>query len=542
MKTLKIKELLLVLIMVIVVVVTMVGCGKTKSSAGETAENERDDNFNATGYPIVKEKITLKGFGNQNVTHKDWAELDCFNIYEEKSNIHIEWTTAPNAGYLEKKNILLASGEYPDIFYRAGLTVSDQVNYGSKGLFLPLNDLINDYAPNLKERFTELEELEKVITMPDGNIYSLPAKTSVYQNSAQYSWINADWVANVGMEMPKTLDELKTLFMAFKEQDANDNGDPNDELPYSDRSKGDALFWSLNAAFGMGNLGARGFDSYIDLDKEGNVRCLAATDNYKAKLEYIKDLYANGLIDPETFTQDIPTFTAKGEQNIIGAFFHNGSPEIIGSSQDDNFEAMPPLTNIYGKQSFNYIDPLAGSGAFALSSTNEYPRESMRWIDYYYGEEGGTLIRLGVEGLTYIDNGDGTFALTELIKNNPDGLNVPQSMGQYAIGFAGGGCPEFARESHEKARLSPVSWESYEVVKDHIDLETSITFLFTVEEQNRLNALTADIVKYIDEMRIQFVTNKASFDEWDDYIETLNKMGLEEYVEIHQASYDRWVL
>ena len=143
-----------------------------KSSAVSSEAQAEDSNFNETGYPIVNEKITITGFGNQNVTHKDWQDVYCFTKYEELSNIHIEWTTAPNQGYAEKKNVLLAGGEYPDIFYRAGLSVGDQVNYGSKGLLVPMNDLIDQYAPNLTARFEEVPDMKKCVTMPDGNIYA----------------------------------------------------------------------------------------------------------------------------------------------------------------------------------------------------------------------------------------------------------------------------------------------------------------------------------------------------------------------------------
>ncbi len=514
---------------------------ETTSEAGEDATSEEDSNFNETGYPIVNEMITLTGFGNQNVTHKDWSELYAFTEYEKMSNIHIDWTLAPNEGYTERKNVLLAGGEYPDIFYRANLTVADQLNNGSNGLFVTLNDLIDDYAPNLQARYEDYPELEKEITMPDGNIYTLPTKSNTPEGRSQKNWINARWLDNLGLEMPNTAEELKDVFTAFKEQDANGNGDPNDEFPYSDRVQGNALFYGLYATFGMGNLGTNGFTTFTDVGDDGNIRSFAVSEDFKALLYYLEDLYANGLIDPETFTQDIPAFTAKGEQDRIGAFFNNGSPEIIGAVNDEFFDAMLPLENDEGERVFNHTGPLAASGAFAISSSNPYPRESMRWIDYYYGEEGSLLMWLGEEGVSYVDNGDGTYDLTELISANPEGLNVPQSMGQFALGFAGGGCPVYVFEEYEEARLLPIVFESHEVIAPYIQLDTAITYLYTIEEQNRLNALTADIITYINEMKVAFVTGRSSIDDgWDEYVETLEGMGLQEYVDIHQASYDRW--
>lgn len=509
------------------------------ASTSSTAETE-DSNFNETGYPIVNEKITLTGFGNQNVTHKDWQDVYCFTEYEELSNIHIEWITAPNQGYAEKKSVLLAGGEYPDIFYRANLTVADQVNYGSKGLFVPLNDLIDQYAPNLKARFEELPDMKKCVTMPDGNIYTLPSKSMVTESTGEYNWINTRWLKNVGLEMPTTLAELETVLVAFKEQDANGNGDPNDEIPYSDRNSGNGILHSTFGAFGIGNLGRNVFNSYLDLDESGKIRMFAVSDSFKAQLQWINGLYEKGLIDPEMFTQDIPTFTAKGEQDQIGAFFTNSNPEIIGAQYIDDFQAAPPPANEDGTQVFNNLGTTFGSGAFAISSTNPYPRESMRWIDYYYGEEGAKLLWLGEEGVTYIDNGDGTYSMTEYVTNNPDGLNRPQAIGQYAIGWAGGACPVYTTEAFERARLTDSCFEAWDVVQPYYDVVGLASFSYTTEEQDRLNSLTADIITYVDEMKVAFITGKQSFDRWDEYVKNIETMGFEEYVEIQQAAYERW--
>jgi putative aldouronate transport system substrate-binding protein len=514
----------------------------TKAAAennGEEASPE-DDNFNATGYPIVKEKITITAFGNQNITHKNWSELYCFNAYEEISNIHIDWTTAPNQGYTEKKNVLLASGEYPDMFYRAKLQVSDLINYGSKGALMPLNDLIEKYAYNFNERAKEFPSMVKEITMPDGNIYSMPTANSSLASRSVNNWVNTRWLKNVGLDMPESYKDFEEVLTAFKEKDANGNGDASDEIPYSDRARGNSIFQSTYCSFGIGNLGNTMFNEYVDLGEDNKVRMFAVTDSFKKQLEWIKGLYDKGLLDEEMFTQDIPTFTAKGEQDLIGSFFQNNSPEIIGGKNADDFQNVGPLANDEGKKSFNNVDTMCHIGAFAISNTNKYPKESVRWVDYYYGKEGDLMIRLGKEDLTYTVNEDGSYALTDLILNNPDGLNVPQAIGQHAIAFAGGACPEYIFEEYEQARLVPATFTGWDVNAEYFDVVDLVNPSFTTEEQEQLNALTADIKTYVDESKVRFITGKMSFDDWDEYVKTIEKMGLDDYVAIYQAAYDRW--
>jgi len=160
------------------------GGGQTGSSSAG-AEAYPSSNFNPTGYPVVKEKVTLTGFANQNVNHRNWDELYCFNEYEKLSNIHIQWTTAPDQGWAERKNLMMASGDYPDIFYRCGFTIAENINYGSRGVLIPLNDLIDKYAVNIKERMNDLPDMAKAMRMPDGNIYSLPGRAQIEHNAAQ---------------------------------------------------------------------------------------------------------------------------------------------------------------------------------------------------------------------------------------------------------------------------------------------------------------------------------------------------------------------
>ena len=527
-------------VLVIAMSLAIWGNGKSGDSENSGALTGGSDNFNVTGYPIVKEKITLTAFGNQNVTHKNWDELWAFEEYEKLSNIHMEWITAPNQGYQEKKNVLLASGDYPDIFYRAKLQVSDLISYGSKGVFIPMNDLLTEYAYNFNERVAEYPEILRSITLPDGNIYALPTVNSAMASRSQNSWINTQWLNNLGLDMPTTKDDLYNTFIAFKENDANGNGNDSDEIPYSCRNQGTSIFTATYSSFNMGNLGSVAFNEYIDLDENGKVRLFAVTDNFKEQLNWIAGMYGEGLLDQEMFTQDIPTFTAKGEQNIIGAFFSNNSPEIIGGKNADDFKNIGPLANDKDVRSFNNIDPMVAHGAFAISLKNEFPKESIRWVDYYYGAEGDKQIRLGKEGLTFTYSADKGYALTDLIINNPDGLNVPQAIGQYAIAFAGGGCPEFIFEEYERGRLVKSTFEGWEVNESFLNVKDLVLFTFTTDEQEKLNALTADIKTYIDESKVAYITGSMSLNDWDKYVNTLKKMGMDEYVAIYQAAYDRW--
>src|SRR5690606_1809789 len=98
-----------------------------------------------------------------------WSE------YEKMSNMKIKFDLIPFDSLTEKRNLILAGGDYPDAFYSARLGSADLMRYGQQGVFIKLNDLIDEYAPNFKKLLDTYPDLRKGLTMPDGNIYSFPS-------------------------------------------------------------------------------------------------------------------------------------------------------------------------------------------------------------------------------------------------------------------------------------------------------------------------------------------------------------------------------
>ncbi|MEK1830296.1 extracellular solute-binding protein [Priestia megaterium] len=159
--------------------------------------------------------------------------MTIFKELEKRTNVHIKWKNIPGDGYQEKKNLMLASGDLPDAFYSSGFSDSDIVKYGQNGTIIPLEKLIKDYAPNLKKRLEERPELKKIITAPDGHIYSLPrAEEMGLVEFPNEQVINKKWLDKLGLPVPKTLEEYHQALKAFKEQDPNGNG-KQDEIPMS---------------------------------------------------------------------------------------------------------------------------------------------------------------------------------------------------------------------------------------------------------------------------------------------------------------------
>ena len=128
--------------------------GGTKESAETAAIMVKE-----TGFPIVEEKITLKGFSRLEPQNGPYEEMTLWKDYEEMTNIHIEWETPGLDNVKERKNLIMASGEVPDFFIKGVLTEGDILKYGQAGVILSLEDLIDKWAPNVKKMFERLGEL-----------------------------------------------------------------------------------------------------------------------------------------------------------------------------------------------------------------------------------------------------------------------------------------------------------------------------------------------------------------------------------------------
>ena len=193
------------------------GCGNSADKKG-TASVEESKTFNAEGYPIVDEAITLKLVAPKSALAPNFGEMRIMQELAKKCNINIEWNNIPDTDYATKKNLLVASGDLPDGFWNSQFTDSDLVTYGADGTIIPIGeDLIKKYMPNLYAEMEKDPTIKSKLTAPDGNIYSFPAIEQMGLLKAPYfTALNTRWLQKLGLSMPTTPAEFKTVLQALK--------------------------------------------------------------------------------------------------------------------------------------------------------------------------------------------------------------------------------------------------------------------------------------------------------------------------------------
>ncbi|MBM7569178.1 extracellular solute-binding protein [Paenibacillus sacheonensis] len=516
--------------------------GKDAAPAGSTQEAAAPagsaQEVAAAGFPIVGTPVTLTALGAKAASHGEWKDMKVLNEYAKKTNIAIDWQTVPDAGFEEKRNIVLSGGDLPDILYRAKLTPYDEVNYGSQGILIPLNQLIDQYAPNIKAMFEKYPEVKKSITAPDGNIYSLPQVADyLAPRIGNKQFINKKWLEKLKLAIPTTTEEYYRVLKAFKEQDPNGNGKA-DDIPWSGEKTSFNIWAGLRGSWGLGTTGDK--NPNIDLGPDGKIRFYTIDPNYKGLLEYLHKLYQEGLIDNEVFTQETPQFLAKGTEGLVGSL-NVSNPNVVGPKLMDDYVAVPALKGPNGDHLYSPVNPTTqAQGTFAITKHDKHPEATIRWVDYFYGEEGVKFFRMGIEGETYETLADGSVQYKEAIAKNPDGLSLDQAIGQYSP-WPGGGVPQLIEEKVDRTGNSlPSALAAAKLLEPDIPREILPSFLFSKEDQDRLNALSGDITTYVNESRVKFVTGALPLNRYDSYVSTLKKMGVDELTAIYQQAYDHY--
>lgn len=531
---------LLVFTMVIMPVLS--ACSSDPSTSDSEVEGDEGeevvDNLNLEGMPIVKEPIDLT-FVAPSKYSLDWNDVMIYNEYEKMTNMNIKWEMISEEGLKEKTNLMLVSGDYPDAFHSADLTPQDIITYGEQGVFIPLNDLIDEYAPNLKQLMEEYPEIERGITMPDGNIYSFPRIFDPDFTSVLMGWklwLNQEFMDALDIDEPETLDEFYEYLKAVKEGDPNGNGEA-DEIPLA--LSGDTnLINVLKGSFGLGNRGAS--HRFVDADPEtGEPRFMPTDDRYKEMLEYINKLYEEGLINENLYTVKDEERAALGQDGLYGATVITDPAPNFGL---DYYIGAKTLEGPHGDRLYsNYIAPLVHVGGFVITDKNPYPEATVRWMDYIYSDEGTKFYFMGIEGETYEENPDGTVQYTDVIENNPDGLSYTEAISKF-LTWRGIAYPAIVREKYFKGSEGlPTSIEAAEKVANDVPEETWPPFNFLVEESEIMSTVGNDIEEFVTESQAKFITGRDSFDEWDNYVETLNRMGLDQYMDIYNAAYERYM-
>lgn len=542
------KKNIFILLFGILLLLISVACGGNNGATqgegnGNGNENENEEAVSKTDFPIVKDEIELNIFAAQSEgTADNWDDIMIWNEYADKTNIKINWEQVPSSSLEEKRNLTLgAGGTLPDVFYAASIPNLDLFKYGKQEQFLVLNDLIEEYAPNLSKLMDETPGVRQALTFPDGNIYSLPLindESFMSMRTGAIPWIRTDWLETLEMESPETTEQLYEFLTAVKEQTPS-NGEV-EEIPFGAPSI-DYIFNWLRGPFGIANRG----NAILDIDPTTDeLRFIASSDEYKEMLEFIHKLYDEELIEPNIFSLEYDQFLANGSEGRYASTVWYLPEDSFGEETGSKYGGGLALEGPGGSKMYtNASHPVSNLGQFVITKDNEHPEATMRWIDYFYSDEGSQYFYMGVEGETFEETEDGEFVYSSEILDPVESgeLTFGGSLTRYLV-WPGMGAPGIVKEAYfDGSEGNPKTVEAANKLEPYLPEEIWPHFTTTEEENKVLTSKGVDIEKYIIEMRDKFIVGQTPFSEWDDYIKTLEQIGLEEYMDTYQSIYDRYL-
>ena len=409
-----------------------------------------------------------------------------------------------------------------------GWTLSDNaiLTYGvNQGVFIPLEDYFEKYCPNISA-ILDLPGVREKMTAPDGHIYTIPYVCT--DTTVGYSpYINTKWLENVGMSMPTTTDEFEAVLKAFKEQDANGNGDASDEIPFS-TDPNNKHIEAMAGYFGlpMNKLG-------IAIQNE-KVVYGGVSDTYREFLSWFHKLYAEGLVDVELYTQDSSTWEGKGNQDLYGVSIAYGSNEFTGipaAEERGDFDSMPVLNTdkdgiwLRDTEGFSVYRTQA-----VITNKAEHPEIICRWFDNAFALENGIGCNRGPVGVIVNKEDDGYHAIDTTTLSEEDqekyswGNLWPQSLPKYLpVDF------EFVEE-HPMYDEKKATEEAYEA---NLTKEIIPSYWIDLDKIDTFSDTNTAIKDFFEQQQAQFVCGELDIDndaDWQAYVDGMYSLGLEDWV------------
>ena len=552
----KSKRWLLLLLVAVVLLATACG-GKKENGAGNGSSGGAGGESSNTSSSTAKagQPLEITFFAPQGKAPME--ENDFTKLIEQKFNVKIKWDLAPSDALTDRRQLLLASGDYPEVFLEGAFSRTDVLLYAKQGVLVPLNDLIDQHAPNIKKAMEEKPYLKEAMTAPDGNIYGIPRVNECYHCTySQKFWINKEWLDKLGLDIPTTTEELYEVLLAFKTRDPNGNG-KQDEIPLTGAP--DKYVWNGNIDAFLMNAFIYNDNSKYLLVKDGKVDFAANKPEWREGLAYMHRLYKEGLIDPASFTQNDQAISQLGNREgdeIVGAF----SSALIGylvnvwdenNTRHQHWVPVPPLKGPNGVQLAGVYQ---GLGSFSFVITNKATEEqriaAIKIADYLYTEEGTLFSEYGPnEGIGWNMAEEGelniwgeqakyTFERLEpedpnKVRNDSWSLTGPKYMSkEFRDMFASAQDPLSPKGYETRLAQATKLYEPYAPAEYY-----PASAWIDAEDVDTAAQLTTAITDYVTSNMAQFILGKKDLEkDWDAYVKGFDGLNLDKYLEIYQKA------
>ena len=526
--------------------------GEESSEASEPADvGVVNDTNPGTELPIVTAPVTISIVKERHMldTTKNYNEKASFKNFEEETGVTLEFVELAAGTSGEQVPLLLAGGNMPNVFW--ALLSDAQILQNSDSL-VPLEDLIPTYAPNCLATYDALTSVDwrQIATAPDGHIYGMLGRyEALYENSGDgIQIINKTWLDKVGKDIPTTLEEYKDVLIAFRDGDPNGNGQ-KDEIPYGFcENMWCASLTNDMGIFGVGHGGATGNNAMTMYTiTDGKVEGAVNNDRYRDYLEFYHDLYSEGLISPEGFSESNEVFANHVRNYEIGTYYSWTALEYLTDEQEKDWVVLPTL------RAYDDVDPIANGeitrstiqkNKWVITNTCDHPEAALRVWDYLARDtESKMTVAMGEKGILWDEYEDQPGVYYFVVPENTTPEFTFEHM-KYTYGTVND-LPAMTIEETPKndGEISPAAALRDQMVaqvdKDFITKENQLPAIYVTQEaMDERSFLDTDLFAYVKQFRSQAVMDGFSDADWDAYVKKLEDLQYSKWLQWYQDYMD----
>jgi len=507
-------------IMAAVLALAVAACSGSNNSGGAAApsgSNGSDSPAGTSQESMQTEGKTPVTISFLNDAHASWPHDDnwiIWDLFKEATGVTLD-VQVPAGPLEDMLSLVMASGKLPDMMFVTEEKVAH--NYGLEGALANVLDYL-DIMPNFKAWMEKYPMSVKNATAADGNMYMLPIQ-GIGDTNRSFWMYRQDVFQKHGLKTPENWDELYEVLKELKKLYP-------DSYPLSFRSGFSRI---LNFAPAFDTLD----DVYYHFGQQ-EWRYGPIEDNYKLMIEYLHKFYADKLIPPDFLSMDAKQYESlmSTDRSFVAVdsigridFFNNAMRE---ENPEYTLAFMPTPAGWPGGPQKNAHTHYYSKG-FMVAATSDKIEDVMRYLDFFYSEEGKTLGSWGKEGVTY-QVVDGKKAFIEKYKDVSD-FRKKTGLSSYGV------FTWFDYDSHISLSSKEVQQAYQEAPK--YDSEEQPRPAFLKDESEVLATVGSAIAKRRDEDIAKFILGTKSLDEWDSYVSVIKKLGIDQIIEIYKTANDR---
>ncbi|MFB9326185.1 ABC transporter substrate-binding protein [Paenibacillus aurantiacus] len=482
-----------------------------------------------SAYPYKKD-VTLDVWMPANSNVPDMNNQAVQKQIERLTGIKVNFITPPVGQEADAFTLMISSGELPDIIIDPGRYPGGLEAGVNDGAYLDLTDLMEKHAPNYTV-WRNSDESRRKTTVTDSG------KLQGFYGIAPYSewtWfgmlIKKEALEKTGLPVPKTIDEWHAFLKKAKEVGYAE------PLNYGS-TYGQIFTGIINGAYGVWD--------WTFLDKDGKVQWGPAQPKAKEYLSTMQQWNKEGLLNRDWATADFNQRMASAISSKTAVMMD--SPDTMWSywKQQNNIDfvgALNPVLNAGDQSATTYKNFMRAGTAAAITTQADDVEAAMAWLDFGYSKKGWEILNYGEYGTVHLidENGKPYFPADSYIYKDPEGQPVATTLHKYRMHS----WPDIRDEHNSNPLIVAEGSYSGDIRKEWTEnMDTSMAvppITFTQEEASREAELGNQLSTLRGEYFAKIIKGELPVDAYDKFLAEAKKMGLEEFLSLHQAALDRY--